>query len=162
MRLGTLLGIVLCSLLLTAAAFAGGPAEKRKAELTASADPARAALTAQPVIAAAARPPEHRFFDRSNCLLFAGVFAGRAADMVTTWRFREHGDTEVLLSNSFVDNRPAFAAYSMGMAAANVGAAYALHRLGWHGAERALSVVHIGYMGALAVHNYELVQPGTK
>lgn len=147
-------------LLLTTSVFA--PAQ-RKPDLTAAAQPQPVVRPAEvrPIVAAAVRPREHHFLDRRNSFLFAAVIAGRAADVLTTWRFRDRGYREVVLSNSFVDNRPAFAAYSFGMAGANIAAAYGLHRLGWHKAERALSLVHISYMGALAIHNYTLVQPPT-
>lgn len=151
---------LLLLLLFTASAFA---ADQRKSNLSAEAQPQPIVWPAKvrPIVAAVVRPREHRFLDRRNSFLFAAVVAGRAADVVTTWRFRDRGYPEVVLSNSFVDNRPAFAAYSFGMAGANIAAAYGLHRLGWHKAERALSLVHISYMGALAVHNYQLVQPAS-
>ncbi len=111
-----------------------------------------------PVIAVAHPKPEHRFFDRKNAALFGAVFAARTADMLTTWRFRSYGYNEVNLSNAFVDDKPAFAAYSLGAAGLNVGVAYGFHRLGWHKVERLISMVHIGYVTSTAVHNYVLVQ----
>lgn len=135
----------------------------------------------------ATKSEQHRFFDKQNIALFSAVAAVRIADMDSTWRFRsihcQHYPTrvvngimefpftacgpsanEVMLSNSFVDNKPAFAAYSLGMVGAHVVSSYFLHRTGHHRLERWSAIVHIAYMGAWNVHNYQVrgfVQPIT-
>ena len=61
-----------------------------------------------------ARPPspfvfkEHRFWDRENDWLFAGVGAGRTLDYASTLNLRRRGIDEVFLTNSIVDNHPLF------------------------------------------------------
>lgn len=48
------------------------------------------------------KPLEHRFWDRENIWLFAGVGAGRALDYASTLNLRHRGIDEAFLSNSIV------------------------------------------------------------
>ena len=52
----------------------------------------------------------HKFWDRENVLLFAGVAGARGLDYSSTLNLRRRGLNEVLLNNSIVDNHLAFAA----------------------------------------------------
>jgi hypothetical protein len=98
----------------------------------------------------------HRFFDRTNLMLFAGVAAVRTLDYTSTQHFRRLGNKEVLLTNSIVDNKPLFAGIEVAGAALSIGAAYWLHRTGHHKLERWVSIVHIGVGTFGDAHNYSL------
>jgi hypothetical protein len=101
----------------------------------------------------------HRFFDRTNVVLFTAVAAVRALDFTSTEHFRKLGDNEVLLTNSIVDNKPLFAGIEVGGAALSIGVAYWLHRTGHHSLERWVSAVHIGVGAVGDIHNYSLGPP---
>ena len=129
--------------------------------------PASPALLAQgPVKATDASSPSveasppgetpHRFWDRENSLLFAGVGAARALDYTSTLNMRRRGRQEILLTNSVVDNHPLFAGIEAGGVALSVGASYLFHATGHHRLERWVSIVHISVAGAGAVRNYSL------
>lgn len=111
---------------------------------------------AQPAIPAS---KTHRFFDRTNLALFAGVAAVRALDYTSTQHFRSQGNDEVLLTNSIVDNKPLFAGIEVAATAASIGVSYWLHRTGHHRLERWVSVVHIGVGTVGDAHNYSLRPP---
>src|SRR5215470_11066937 len=51
----------------------------------------------------------HRFWDKENRWLFAGVGAARTLDYFSTLNMRRRGRQEILLSNDLVDNHAAFA-----------------------------------------------------
>jgi hypothetical protein len=97
---------------------------------------------------------EHRFWDKENCWLFAGVGAARALDYSSTLNMRRRGRQEVFLSNDVVDNHPAFAVIEAAGTGASVGASYLFHRYGHHKLERWTSFVHIGLTTTGAVRNY--------
>lgn len=105
-------------------------------------------------------PPPHRFFwDRWNTPLFTGVLAVQALDFTSTRYFRDRGKDEWLLTDSLVDNRPAFAATELAAAAAAVGLSYLLHHAGHHRLERWVAGAYIVVGGVSAVANYRY--PGT-
>jgi len=101
----------------------------------------------------------HRFFDKTNLMLFAGVAAVRALDYTSTRHFRSLGHNEVLLSNNIVDNKPLFAGIEVAGAALSIGLSYWLHRTGHHKLERWVSIVHIGAGAFGDIHNYSLGAP---
>jgi hypothetical protein len=96
----------------------------------------------------------HRFWDRKNGWLFAGVGAARTADYFSTLNMRRRGRQEILLSNDAVDNHAAFAAIEAAGTAVSMGTAYLLHRYGHHNQERWVSMVHIGAATTGAARNY--------
>jgi hypothetical protein len=98
----------------------------------------------------------HRFWDRENAWLFAGVGAARALDYTSTLNMRRRGRQEILLTNSVVDNHPLFAGIEAGGVALSVGASYLFHATGHHRLERWVSIVHISVAGAGAIRNYSL------
>ncbi len=102
------------------------------------------------------RAPAHRFWDKKNVLLFAGVTGARFFDYGSTIWMRHRGVDEWLLTNDIVDNHAAFAAIELAGAAASVGASYALHRTGHHKLERVVSMVHIGVATGGAIRNFTL------
>ena len=108
---------------------------------------------------AAAKAPVHRFWDQTNCWLFAGVLGARYLDFASTLNARRRGLNEALLNNDVVDNHAAFAAIEFAGAATSVGVSYLFHRTGHHSLERWTSVVHIGVTVFGAGRNYLLKTP---
>ena len=100
------------------------------------------------------RSDEHRFWDTTNDLLFAGVGASRALDYSSTLNMRRRGRDEILLTNDVVDNHAAFAVIEAAGTGASIGVSYIFHHYGHHRLERATSIVHIGLATTGAVRNY--------
>ncbi|HVA94263.1 MAG TPA: hypothetical protein VNI36_05095 [Candidatus Dormibacteraeota bacterium] len=154
MRIQT--GWILC----LAALFAAAPPPARAqqpAETGAAAKPA--SPSAPKTLAAAIPETTHRFWDRENDLLFAGVGVARALDYSSTLNLRRRGLDEIFLTNSIVDNHPLFAGIQAAATAASIGVAYLLHRTGHHRLERWISVIHIGVATGGAIRNYALKTP---
>ena len=105
----------------------------------------------------------HRFWDRENAWLFAGVGAARTFDYFSTLNLRRRGDQEILLTNAIVDNHAEFAAIEAAGTGVSIGASYLFHRYGHHKLERWTSIVHFGLATSGAVRNYCLktAHPGT-
>jgi hypothetical protein len=102
----------------------------------------------------AALENEHRFWDKENDWLFAGVGASRTLDYFSTLNMRRRGRQEILLTNDVVDNHAAFAVIEASGTGVSIGAAYLFHRYGHHKLERWTSIVHIGLATSGAVRNY--------
>jgi len=98
----------------------------------------------------------HRFWDRTNDWLFAGVAASRTLDYFSTLNMRRRGRQEILLTNDVVDHHAGFAAIEAAGTATSIGVSYLFHRYGHHKLERWTSVVHIGFTTGGAVRNYSL------
>ena len=98
----------------------------------------------------------HRFWDRTNDLLFAAVGAGRALDYASTLNLRRRGDDEIFLTNAIVDNHPLFGGIEAAATAASIGVSYIFHRTGHHRLERWTSIVHFGVATGGAARNYAL------
>ena len=101
----------------------------------------------------------HRFWDRENDWLFAGVGAGRALDYASTLNLRRRGIDEVFLTNSIVDNHPLFAGIEAAATATSIGVSYLFHRTGHHRLERWTSAIHFGVAVGGAARNYALKTP---
>ena len=101
----------------------------------------------------------HRFWDRTNDLLFAGVAGSRFLDYSSTLNLRRRGLDEILLNNSIVDNHALFAGIEAAGTAASIGVSYLFHRTGHHQLERWTSIIHIGLAASGAVRNYALKTP---
>src|SRR5262249_50644897 len=99
-------------------------------------------------------PGGHRFWDKTNDVLFAGVAASRTLDYFSTLNMRRRGRQEILLSNEAVDNHAAFAAIEAAGTGISMGASYLFHRYGHHKLERWVSIVHIGLATSGSVRNY--------
>src|SRR5579863_3517749 len=54
------------------------------------------------------KPNAHRFWDKENDWLFAGVGASRSLDYFSTLNMRRRGRQEIFLTNDAVDNHAAF------------------------------------------------------
>ena len=118
-----------------------------------------AASAARPAPSLAPGPPaptsnEHRFWDTTNDLLFAGVGASRTLDYFSTLNMRHRGRQEILLTNDVVDNHAAFAVIEAAGTGASIGVSYLFHHYGHHKLERATSIIHIGLATTGAVRNY--------
>jgi hypothetical protein len=96
----------------------------------------------------------HRFWDRENDWLFAGVGASRTLDYFSTLNMRRRGRQEIFLTNEAVDNHLAFAAIEASATGVSIGAAYLFHRYGHHKLERWTSIVHFGLATTGSVRNY--------
>jgi hypothetical protein len=114
------------------------------------------------VVPAAERNPtkkpaqEHRFWDKKNDWLFAGVGAARTLDYFSTLNLRRRGDQEILVTNDLVDNHAAFAVVEAAGTGVSIGASYLFHHYGHHKLERWTSIVHFGLATSGAVRNYSL------
>lgn len=143
--------IVLCALLLVAC----GAKEVRAQEVEKQ-EPEHASDDASPLIKPKTETPlpEHRFWDKQNRWLFAGVGAARTLDYFSTLNMRRRGVQEIFLTNDVVDNHPAFATIEAAATGTSIGASYLFHRYGHHKLERWTSSVHIGLATSGAVRNY--------
>jgi len=105
----------------------------------------------------------HRFWDKKNDWLFAGVGAARTLDYFSTLNMRRRGDQEILLTNDVVDNHAAFSVVEAAGTGVSIGVSYLFHRYGHHKLERWTSIVHFGLATSGAVRNYCLktVHPRT-
>lgn len=97
---------------------------------------------------------EHRFWDKKNVWLFAGVGASRTLDYFSTLNFRRRGRQEIFLTNDVVDNHAAFATVEAAGTGVSIGVAYLFHQYGHHKLERWTSIVHIGVASVGSVRNY--------
>ena len=112
----------------------------------------------------AAKPPDplaipasqHRFFDRTNILLFSGVAVARGLDYASTRNMLARGREEILLPDDVVKSSAGFPALEAAGAATSIGISYILHRTGHHKLERWLSIGHIGVTGFGVARNYSL------
>jgi len=100
------------------------------------------------------RMQQHRFWDKKNAWLFAGVGAARTFDYFSTLNLRRRGDQEILVTNDLVDNHAAFAVVEAAGTGVSIGASYLFHHYGHHKLERWTSIVHFGLATSGAVRNY--------
>jgi hypothetical protein len=100
--------------------------------------------------------PQHRFWDRTNLLLFSGVALSRGLDHASTRHFLARGDNEVLIPDDVVNNSAGFAGLEAAGAATSIGISYIFHRTGHHTMERWMSIGHISVTGVGVVWNYSL------
>jgi len=100
--------------------------------------------------------PQHRFWDRTNILLFSGVAVSRALDYTSTQHFLARGNNEVLIPDDVVNNSAGFAALEAAGAATSVGISYIFHRTGHHKMERWMSIGHVSVTGVGVTSNYSL------
>lgn len=121
--------------------------------------PTQAQETAAPVpqkSQSVGEAPVHRFFDRTNILLFTGVGIFRGLDYASTRNMQARGREEILLPDDVVNNSAGFAGVEAAGTAASLGLSYWMHRTGHHSIERWVSIVHISVTGFGVVRNYSL------
>ena len=136
--------------------FAGAVCAQQNPPAPPAALPDRPQPQPPPPAAAAPSAQPHRFWDKRNAWLFAGVAASRALDFHSTGNMRRRGRDEILLTNDVVDNKPAFAAIEAAGALTSVGISYLFHRSNHHRLERWVSYLHIGVTTFGAARNYSL------
>ena len=120
-------------------------------------DTQTAAPASEPAADRNSRAPlrqQHRFWDKENAWLFAGVGASRTFDYFSTLNLRRRGDQEILVTNDLVDNHAAFGVVEAAGTGVSIGASYLFHRYGHHKLERWTSIVHFGLATSGAVRNY--------
>ena len=100
--------------------------------------------------------PTHRFWDKTNILLFSGVAAFRGLDYASTRNMQARGREEILLPDDVVNNSAGFASLEAAATATSVGISYLMHRTGHHKAERWISIVHISVTAFGGGRNYAL------
>jgi hypothetical protein len=100
--------------------------------------------------------PSHRFWDKTNILLFSGIAVFRGLDYASTRNMQARGREEILLPDDVVNNSAGFAAVEAGGTLTSVGISYILHRYGHHKLERWMSIGHIGVTGFGVARNYSL------
>jgi len=98
----------------------------------------------------------HKFWDKKNAWLFAGVAGTRALDYASTRNLRNRGLNEILLTNDIVDNKPLFVAIEASGVALSIGVSYIFHKTGHHKLERWVSIVHISVGTGGSIRNYVL------
>jgi len=97
---------------------------------------------------------KHRFWDKKNDLLFAGVGAARTFDYFSTLNLRRRGDQEILVTNDLVDNHAAFRVVEAAGTGVSIGTSFLFHHYGHHKLERWTSIIHFGLATTGAVRNY--------
>jgi hypothetical protein len=113
-------------------------------------------LVEAPIAATTTPAPQHRFWDRTNILLFSGVAVFRGLDYASTRNFQARGRTEILIPDDVANNSAGFAGLEAASTATSVGIAYIFHRTGHHKMERWLSIAHISVTGFGVAWNYSL------
>src|SRR5262249_55242490 len=98
--------------------------------------------------------PEHRFWDRTNILLFSGIAVVRGMDYASTRNFQARGRQEILLPDVVVNNSAGFAALEAAGTMTSVGISYIFHRTHHHKLERWMSIGHIGVTAFGDIRNY--------
>jgi len=101
-------------------------------------------------------PPPHRFWDRTNILLFSGVAVFRGLDYASTRIFMARGREEIPLPDDVVDNSPGFASLEAAATATSVGLSYWMHRTHHHKIERWISITHLSVTAFGDARNYAL------
>jgi hypothetical protein len=118
----------------------------------------RSTQTAAPSPSSAANidvhPVVHRFWDRTNILLFTGIGITRGMDYASTRNFQARGRDEILIPDDVVNNSAGFASLEAAGTATSIGISYLLHRTGHHKLERWMSIGHISVTGFGDVRNY--------
>ena len=148
---------ILLSFLVALTALAGSATQTRAQDAAPAAVPAGHAPVSVPQPSRTSSfPAEHRFWDKENDVLFAGVAAMRTMDYFSTLNMRRRGRQEIFLTNEAVDNHAGFAFIEAGATGVSIGASYLFHRYGHHRLERWTSIVHIGLAGGGAIRNYSL------
>lgn len=92
-------------------------------------------------------------FNKFDYSLYAGVVAYRVGDYVSTESALARGQHEVELPAALVASKPGFAAYSLGLAALEIGSSVYLHKYGHAKLARIADVLSIASGGATDIHN---------
>ena len=112
----------------------------------------------QPVMIRAVAPVQiketHRFWDRQNRLLFAGVVALSAADFAVTRANLQNGGRELdPVTRAFGGGTRGLALNFSTEAASMVGLSYVFHKTGHHKLERLTSITNISASGTAVAYD---------
>jgi hypothetical protein len=105
-----------------------------------------------PIAVPAPQVKRHNF-NRYDYAIYGGVVAYRLGDYFTTERVLATGGYEVELPKSFVETKAGFMAYSLGMAALEIGSSIYLHKHGHAKLARFADALNIAAGGATDLHN---------
>ncbi len=98
--------------------------------------------------------PNHRFWDRETCVLFAASAAFSAADFVVTRDNLRAGGQELNpVTRVFTGSTAGLAVNFAGETAGVVGLSYIFHKTGHHKLERAVSMLNISASGAAVTYD---------
>ena len=97
--------------------------------------------------------PSHKFWDRENRLLFAGVAASATADFAVTRANLQGGGQELNpITRVFSGSTAGLAVNFAGETAGVIGLSYLLHKTGHHKLERFVSMTDIGASSAAVAY----------
>src|SRR5260370_39272412 len=101
--------------------------------------------------------PQHRFWDRTNILLFSGVAVSRGLDYTSTQHFLARGNNEVVIPDDIVNNSAGFAALEAAGGATAGGVSYNFYRTGEHkmGRWRLIRDISVTRGGVVAYYSVE-------
>ena len=107
--------------------------------------PAATGAAATFIVSPSSERPQHKFWDKANCALFAGTVAMSSADFAVTRANLQSGGRELNpMVRIFGSSTAGLVANFAGESAGSIGLSYLFHRTGHHKLERAVSVVNIG------------------
>jgi hypothetical protein len=99
-------------------------------------------------------PKPHRFWDKTNSFLFAGVAAVNTADFIVTRQNLQSGGQELNpVTRVFAGNTATLALNFAGETVATMGIAYMFHRTGHYRLERMTSLVAISYSAPAVIYS---------
>jgi hypothetical protein len=99
-------------------------------------------------------PKPHRFWDKANSMLFAGVAAVNTADFIVTRQNLQSGGQELNpVTRVFAGNTATLALNFAGETVATMGIAYMFHRTGHYRLERMTSLVAISYSAPAVIYS---------
>ena len=109
----------------------------------------------EPVLIRPERPVQtHRFWDRQNRILFAGVVALSAADFCVTRANLQNGGRELdPVTRAFGGGTRGLALNFSTEAASMIGLSYVFHKTGHHKLERLTSITNIGASGTAVAYD---------
>jgi len=97
--------------------------------------------------------PTHKFWDRENQILFAGVAATASADFAVTHANLQNGGKELNpVAGLFAGSTAGLAVNFAGETAGVIGLSYLFHRTGHHKLERVVSFANIGASSAAVAY----------
>lgn len=130
--------VVLCALCV--------PAFSQEVSFLVPPETVQPAPAVQPLVATTLpEAPTHKFWDRENQFLFAGVAAGAAADFAVTRANLQSGGKELNpVAGLFAGSTAGLAVNFAGETAGVIGLSYLFHKTGHHKLERVVSFANIG------------------
>ncbi len=97
-------------------------------------------------------------FNRYDYALYTGIVAYRAGDYMTSEKMFKAGAKEDFLPQTFVDTRGGFVAFSIGMAAIEIGGSIYLHKHHHSRLARVMDSISVGSGIINDAHNYKTAE----